>query len=107
MKLPFEPRDVENRLDLTQQGFPPAALAVGVWLHYREDRCYEYAALLSYYGFFSLFPLLLVLVTVLGVVLRDNSGLRQHVAAQLSSVQSVLDGLLVDRPRRNILRRPK
>lgn len=39
--------------------------------------------------------------------LRDNVPLRQQVATQLSSVQSVLDGLLVDRPRRNILRRPK
>ena len=39
--------------------------------------------------------------------LRDNAGLRQHVATELSRVQSVLDGLLVDRPRRNILRRPK
>ena len=39
--------------------------------------------------------------------LRDNEGLRQHVATELSRVQSVLDGLLVDRPRRNILRRPK
>ena len=37
--------------------------------------------------------------------LRDNAGLRQHVATELSRVQSVLDGLLVDRPRRNILRR--
>lgn len=39
--------------------------------------------------------------------LRENAGLRQHVAAELSRVQSVLDGLLVDRPRRNILRRPR
>ena len=39
--------------------------------------------------------------------LRDNQGTRQRVASQLSGVQSVLDGLLVDRPRRNILRRPK
>ena len=39
--------------------------------------------------------------------LRGNAGLRQHVATELSRVQSVLDGLLVDRPRRNILRRPK
>ena len=39
--------------------------------------------------------------------LRDNTGLRQQIATQLSSVQSVLDGLLVDRPRRNILRRPR
>lgn len=39
--------------------------------------------------------------------LRDNESLRQEVNTQLSSVQSVLDGLLVDRPRRSILRRPK
>ncbi len=37
--------------------------------------------------------------------LRDSANLRQHVATQLAGVQSVLDGLLVDRPRRNILRR--
>ena len=39
--------------------------------------------------------------------LRDNGTLRQQIASQLSGVQSVLDGLLVDRPRRNILRRPR
>jgi hypothetical protein len=39
--------------------------------------------------------------------LRDNGGLRQQVATQLSGVQSVLDGLLVDRPRRRIIRSPK
>ncbi len=39
--------------------------------------------------------------------LRDNRGLRQHVVTELARVQSVLDGLLVDRPRRNILRRPR
>ena len=39
--------------------------------------------------------------------LRDNAGLRQQVATEMSRVQSVLDGLLVDRPRRNILRSPK
>ncbi len=37
--------------------------------------------------------------------LRDSASLRQHVATELAGVQSVLDGLLVDRPRRNILRR--
>jgi hypothetical protein len=36
--------------------------------------------------------------------LRDSESLRQRVSGQLSGVQSVLDGLLVDRPRRNILR---
>jgi hypothetical protein len=39
--------------------------------------------------------------------LRDDGSLRQQVATQLSGVQSILDGLLVDRPRRRILRSPK
>ena len=37
--------------------------------------------------------------------LRANETLRQHVATQLSSVQAVLDGMLVDRPRRNLIRK--
>jgi len=39
--------------------------------------------------------------------LRDSANLRQQVATQLAGVQATLDGMLVDRPRRNILRRPK
>jgi len=39
--------------------------------------------------------------------LRDSASLRSRVVNQLASVQSSLDGLLVDRPRRNILRRPQ
>ena len=39
--------------------------------------------------------------------LRDSGSLRQLVATQLSGVQATLDGLLVERPRRNILRRPQ
>ncbi|MBL8797390.1 MAG: hypothetical protein JNM56_26040 [Planctomycetia bacterium] len=36
--------------------------------------------------------------------LRDNTGLRQHVATQLAAVQATLDGMLVDQPRRRIIR---
>jgi hypothetical protein len=39
--------------------------------------------------------------------LREDTGLRQHIAAQLGAVQGVLDELLVDRPRRAILRKPR
>jgi hypothetical protein len=37
-------------------------------------------------------------------VLRVNDSLRQQVASQLSGVQSLLDGLMIDRPRRRIMR---
>ena len=36
--------------------------------------------------------------------LRDNDSLRRSLSTNLSAVQSSLDQLLVDRPRRNILR---
>jgi hypothetical protein len=36
--------------------------------------------------------------------LRDDTSLRQQVAAQLAGVQSVLDGMMIDRPRRRIVR---
>lgn len=39
--------------------------------------------------------------------LRDSKSLRQRLVTQLAGVQSSLDGLMVDRPRRNILRRPR
>lgn len=39
--------------------------------------------------------------------LRDDGSLRQQVASQMAAVQANLDQLLVDRPRRNILRRPR
>ena len=63
-----------DRVDLLQRrrvlfGFP-----VGVVKRYREDRGPDFAALLSYYGFFSIFPLLLVLITVLGLVLEIKTG---------------------------------
>jgi len=39
--------------------------------------------------------------------LRDNTGLRNRIVNDLTQVQSTLDGLMTDRPRRNILRRPQ
>ena len=36
--------------------------------------------------------------------LRDNTTRRQQVASQLAGVQATLDGLMVDRPRRSIIR---
>jgi hypothetical protein len=40
-------------------------------------------------------------------LLRESAGVRQSVAQELARVQTALDSLLVDRPRRNILRRPR
>ncbi len=46
---------------------------------YFDDSGGYLAALIAYYGFVSLFPLLLLLSTVLGFVLSGHSALQQHI----------------------------
>ena len=55
-----------RRLDRAQQGVRPLAFLVGVWKKFGDDRGGSLAALMTFYGFLSLFPLLLLLVTILG-----------------------------------------
>ena len=44
-----------------------------------EDRAASHAALIAYYAFFSMFPLLLAFVSILGFVLEGNPELRDQV----------------------------
>jgi membrane protein len=68
-----------GRLDRFQAARPWAAVPVAVAKKFGEDRAGNLAGLIAYYGFFSLFPLLLVLVTVLGFALSDDPELRREV----------------------------
>jgi YihY family inner membrane protein len=66
-------------------GFP-----VGVLKKYGDDEAGKHAALLAYYGFMSLFPLLLVFVTLLGYALANNHDLQQRVIDTLIAQFPVL-----------------
>ncbi len=57
---------VVRRVDHAQQGLRPLAFAIGVFKKFGDDRGGSLSALLAFYGFLSLFPLLLLLVTILG-----------------------------------------
>jgi membrane protein len=46
---------------------------------YADNRAWDLAALIAYYAFLAIFPLLLILATVLNLVLHDDSGLRHRV----------------------------
>jgi YihY family inner membrane protein len=70
---------VLRAIDRFQQRHRWLAIPYGVVKKFSEDRSGNLAALIAYYGFFSLFPLLLVLVSVLGIVLRGNPSLRQSI----------------------------
>jgi YihY family inner membrane protein len=70
---------VLRAIDRFQQRHRWLAIPYAVVKKFSEDRSGNLAALIAYYGFFSLFPLLLVLVSVLGIVLRGNLSLRQGI----------------------------
>jgi YihY family inner membrane protein len=67
------------KLDELQQGKPTAALVFGVAKKFGDDRGGSLAALIAYYGFFSLFPLLLAFVTITTFVIRGNQALQQRI----------------------------
>jgi YihY family inner membrane protein len=68
-----------GRFDTFQRSRPWLAFPVAVVKRFNDDRAGNLAALIAYYGFFSLFPLLLVLVSLLGIILRGDPGLRDSI----------------------------
>jgi membrane protein len=65
--------------DQFQRRRPALAFAVAVWVKFREDQAGDLGALISYYAFAAIFPLLLVLASVLNIVLRNDPSLRGGV----------------------------
>jgi YihY family inner membrane protein len=65
--------------DRFQQRHAVLAIPVAVVKKFGDDQAGKHAALLAYYGFLSLFPLLLVFVTLLANALDDNPQLQQQV----------------------------
>jgi YihY family inner membrane protein len=57
-----------HRADTAQRQFRPAAFVFGVTKKFGDDRGGALAAELTYYGFLSVFPSLLILTTMLGFV---------------------------------------
>jgi YihY family inner membrane protein len=70
---------VRERLDRAVRGHAWVAFPYAVVKKFGEDRAGQQAALVAYYGFFSLFPLLLFATTMLGIVLHGHPALQQRV----------------------------
>ena len=66
-------------VDAYQRGHRWLGFPLAVLKKFGDDQAGNLAALIAYYAFFSLFPLLLVLVTVLGLLLRHDAALQQRV----------------------------
>ena len=68
-----------NKMDDYQRAHRRAGFSYAVFKKYSEDETGHRAALMAYYGFLSLFPLLLVLTTLLKLLIRDDSQLRDQI----------------------------
>jgi YihY family inner membrane protein len=66
-------------VDGFQQRHRGLSFLAAVVKKFGDDGAGRLAALIAYYGFFALFPLLLVFVTVLGFVLEGNKGAQESV----------------------------
>ena len=76
---------VIDKLDGYQRRHTWLGFPMGVVKKFGDDEAGKQAALIAYYAFFSLFPLMLVFVTVLGFFLGNNSHLKDEVVHSVIS----------------------
>jgi YihY family inner membrane protein len=81
-------------LDRLQRQNRAVSLLVGVIYKYLDDQGGYLAAVITYYAFVSVFPLLLLLTTGLGVVLAGHADLQQQVLHSALSQFPVIGGQL-------------
>jgi membrane protein len=72
------PRSI-RALDSLQRRHAWTAFPVAAVKKYGDDQAGYLAALIAHYGFFSVFPLMLVLVSALGILLADNAELQRSI----------------------------
>ncbi|WP_342669631.1 YihY/virulence factor BrkB family protein [Aldersonia kunmingensis] len=87
-----------NRLDRMQQRRRPIGFTLGVFYKFFDDQGGYLAALITYYGFIALFPLLLLLTTVTGIILDDHPEWQEQLVDSALSQFPVI-GEQLDQPR--------
>ena len=68
-----------RRVDAAQQRFGPAALVFGVVKKFGDDNAGNLVTNLAYSAFLCVFPLLLILITVLNIVLVNYPSVRHSL----------------------------
>jgi YihY family inner membrane protein len=84
--------DVKAKLDKAddfQQKHKPLAIAVATFRKFSEDQSTGLASQIAFWAFFSIFPLFLVLVTLLGFFLP--SGTKKDVLGNISQMLPLID----------------
>jgi YihY family inner membrane protein len=77
------------KIDAAQKDFTAAAVAVATGKKFSEDQSTSLATTMAFWAFFSIFPLLLAFITVLGWVLPASS--KQSVLTHVAQMFPVLD----------------
>lgn len=85
-----------RQVDAFQQRHRLPGFAFAVVKKFGDDRAGSLAALLAYYGFLAIFPLLLLLVTVLGFVAQHNSDFQQRLVDSVLSEFPVIGNQIAD-----------
>jgi membrane protein len=81
-----------RKFDGVQQRHKGLAIPIAVIKKFGNDQAGNLAALVAYYAFFSLFPLLLVLTTLLGFVLHGDAGAQKSVENSVLGQFPVIGG---------------
>jgi YihY family inner membrane protein len=90
---------IDRRLqavDRLQQRWPVIAFPVAVWSKFNDDQAGNLAALISYYAYAALLPMLLIAVTVLNIVLRNDPSLRADLLQSAVSQYPMLGTIKSD-----------
>ncbi|MGY2074460.1 YihY/virulence factor BrkB family protein [Blastococcus sp. SYSU DS0828] len=87
---------VVARFDAFQVRHRVVGFPLAVAYKFADDRGPHLAALITYYGVVSLFPLLLVLTSVLGFLLQDDPALQQRILESALSDFPLLGPALVE-----------
>lgn len=85
-----------RKLDTFQQRHPAAGFGFAVIKRHGEDEAGSKAALLTYYGFLSLFPLLLLLTTITNNVIGTHPELQKTVIQSVTGYFPLLGSQLAD-----------
>jgi YihY family inner membrane protein len=85
-----------DRLDAFQRRHRWASFPIAVIYKFGEDQGPYLAALITYYGFLALFPLLLLLTSILGFVLQGDPDLQRRILDSTLSQFPVIGDVLGD-----------
>lgn len=89
-------KNVITRLDAFQRRHPFVGFPFAVIKKYGDDEAGHRAALLAYYGFLAIFPLLMVLTTLLSQFLKNNTDAQEKILKAATDYVPVIGTQLAD-----------